>query len=173
MRISILNETVALVWCLPPRKTFKLPLGKSIKHVQYLKETVQLYEARLNSWYEEGCKIPPFKSGSHLQFRSPSNLRLPRSPVQLLNIMVCGRFEPPFFGQLSTIMVTPLHFPNPPFLARLFRNYRLNEILNKNKNNLTWQSYFFIFKRLKNKFKCFFFMNITFISNTRLRSNPN
>ena len=79
MLFRILGETVVALWCLSPRRTFKLPLGKSIKHVQDLKETIQLYEARLNSWYEEGCEIPPFKSGPLLQFRSPSNLRLPRS----------------------------------------------------------------------------------------------
>ena len=26
--------------------------------MQGLKETIQLYEARLNAWYEEGCEVP-------------------------------------------------------------------------------------------------------------------
>ena len=32
-----------------------------------LKETIQLYEARLNAWYEEGCEVPPCKSGAPIK----------------------------------------------------------------------------------------------------------
>ena len=56
--MGILDVTVVPLWCLSPRCIFKLPLGKSIKHVQDLKETIQLCQARLNAWYEEGCEVP-------------------------------------------------------------------------------------------------------------------
>ena len=32
-------------------------------------------------------------------------------------------------------------FPNPPLLANLFQQYRLNEIPDKQKTKLMWQSY--------------------------------
>ena len=61
--MGILDVTVVPFWCLLPRCVFKLPLRKSNKQVQDLKENFQLYEARLNAWYEEGCEVAPFKSG--------------------------------------------------------------------------------------------------------------
>ena len=42
----------------------------------------------------------------------------------------------------------------------------------KHKNKLMWQSYFFIFRMLKSNVTYFFTSN-TFISNTRLRFDPN
>ena len=56
-----------------------------------------------------------------------------------------------------------------PLLARLFPQYRPNEIPDKYKNKLIWQTYFFIFNRLKNNDSCFF---NTYISNIRLKCNP-
>ena len=61
--MDIFDVTVVPFWCLIPRCVFKLPLRKSNKQVQDLKEIFQLYEARLNAWYEEGCEVAPFKSG--------------------------------------------------------------------------------------------------------------
>ena len=61
-----------------------------------------------------------------------------------------------------------MFFPNPPLLARLFRQCWSNDIQNKNKNKLMWESYFFLFRTLKNNIICFFIIN-TFISNTTLR----
>ena len=46
-------------------------------------------------------------------------------------------------------------FSKPLLLARLFRQYRPNEIPDKHKNKLMWQSYFLIFRRLKNNVTCF------------------
>ena len=94
--MGILGVTVVPFWCLLPRCVFKLPLRKSNKQVQDLKETFQLYEARLNAWYEEGCEVAPFKSG-------PPPIQVPPviqdynapPPFQPLNIIVCRRFEPP------------------------------------------------------------------------------
>ena len=88
----------------------------------------------------------------------PSNLRLPRSPLSAPQYHGVQKvWTPPSLDNLPLLWPSPLHFPNPPFLARLFRHYHINEILNKNKTKLMWQSYFFIFRRLKNKFKCFFY----------------
>ena len=46
---------------------------KALNMCKIKKKTIKLYEARLNSWYEEGCEIPPppFKSGPLLQFSPP------------------------------------------------------------------------------------------------------
>ena len=35
--------------------------------------------------------------------------------------------------------------------------YRPNEIPDKHKNKLMWKNYFFIYRRLKNNFTCFFY----------------
>ena len=69
-------------------------------------------------------------------------------------------------------MAIPLYIfsINPKLLARLFRQYFPNEIMDKHKNKLMRQNYFFIFRRLKNNIKCFF-INSTFKSNTKLRFN--
>ena len=118
-----------------------------------------------------GMWNPPFKSGSLLQFRSPSNVRLPRSLLSAAqNHGVWKVWTPHSLDNSSLLWPSPLYFPNPPFLARLFQHYCLNDILNKNKSKLMWQSYFFIFRRLKNNVICFY--KNTFISNTRLRLNP-
>ena len=47
-------------------------------------------------------------------------------------------------------------FPNHSLLTTLWR-YRPNEIPDKHKNKLTWQSYFFIFRRLENNVTSFFY----------------
>ena len=66
--------------------------------------------------------------------------------------------------------IPPFHlFSKLPLLPRLFPQYRPNEIPDKYKNKLIWQSYFFIFNRLKNNDSCFF---NTYISNIRLKCNP-
>ena len=114
---------------------------------------------------------PPFKSG----FPSNSGLQAsPLSPPFSLSISQCGEGlsissidTPPLYGHPSPFYI----FPNPLLLARLFRQYCPNEIPDKHKNKLMWQSYFFIFRRLKNNVKRSF-INNTFISNTRLRFNP-
>ena len=62
--MDILDVMVVPFWCLLPRRVFKLPLRKRNKQVHDLKETFQLYEAKLNAWYEEGCEVVPFKSGA-------------------------------------------------------------------------------------------------------------
>ena len=75
--------------------------------MQILKETFQLYEARLNAWYEEGCEVAPFKSGLPSNSGAPSNSGLQCPPFQPLNNVVCRRFEPAprtFFKQLPPIM---------------------------------------------------------------------
>ena len=56
-----------------------------------------------------------------------------------------------------TIPLPFLFFLNSLLLARLFQQYNPNEILDKYKNKLMWQSYFFIFKRLKNNVIYMFF----------------
>ena len=50
-----------------------------------------------------------------------------------------------------------LFFPSPPLLATLFLQYRPNEISGKHSNKLIAQSYFFIFRGLKNNVTCFFY----------------
>ena len=126
--------TIVPLWCFSPRWIFKLTLGKSIKHVPDLQETIQLYEARLNAWYEKGHEVPCFKSGPL------SNLGLKGPPFQPLNIIVCRRFEPSFFRQLPLLWPSLLFryiFSKPLTLARLWQ-YHPNEIQNKNKNKLRW-----------------------------------
>ena len=66
-------------------------------------------------------------------------------------------WNPPFisplpYGHLPVF----IFFPKPPFFARLFQQYCPNEIRDRHKSKLTWQSYLFIFKRLKNNVTCFF-----------------
>ena len=51
-------------------------------------------------------------------------------------------------------------------MERLLPHYCPNEMQVKNKNKLMWESYFFIFRKLKNNIKYFFIIN-PFISNTR------
>ena len=103
--------TVVPFWCLSHRCIFELPLRTSNKQVQDLKETMQLYEAIFNAWYEEGCAVAPFKSGEPSNLGAPSDSVLQRLPFQLLNIIVCRRFElpPTFFKDL------PLLYPFPLF----------------------------------------------------------
>ena len=115
-----------------------------------------------NSW--------PWKSAAERKllipgFQDPS--------FQLFNIIVCRRFEPPFYRQASHMSIPIfIFFPNPMLLARLFQQYCPNKIPGKNKNKLiNWHSCFFIFRRIKINVK-YFFINNTFISNTRLRFNP-
>ena len=60
--------------------------------MQRLKETIQLYEARLNAWYEEGCEVPPCKSGAPI-----------KSGLQDPPIIVAIRFEPPIFRQVPLL----------------------------------------------------------------------
>ena len=93
--MGILDVTVLPFWCLSPKCIFKLPLRKSYNQVQDLKETIQLYEARLNAWYEEECEVAHFKSGPPSNLGAPSNSGLQRPPYQQLNTIVCRRFEPP------------------------------------------------------------------------------
>ena len=76
-----------------------------------------------------------------------------------LSFIVCRTFEP-------YMAIPPFYlFSEPPLLARLFQQYCPNEILDKHKNKLMWQSYCFIFRRLKNNVTCFFIKKI-------LRFNP-
>ena len=78
---------------------------------------------------------------------SPSNLGPPRIqgskvPPFSLSISVC-RFEHPFNRQApSPIWPFPffIFFPNPPLLAKLFRQYFPNELQDNNKNKLMWES---------------------------------
>ena len=75
--------------------------------------------------------------------------------------IVCRRFEPPpLLLTTSPSMTNPpffIFFPNPPLLARLFRQYHSIEIPDKHKNKLMWQSYFFIFKETKKQRYMLFF----------------
>ena len=67
------------------------------------------------------------------------------------------RFETPHHPP-PHMAISPFYiFSEPPSLARLFRQYRPIEILDKHKNKLIWQSYFFIFRRLKNNVTCYFY----------------
>ena len=79
--------------------------------------------------------------------------------------IVCRRFQPPLPPRFY-IQSPYIPFPNPPLLARLFRQYRPIEIPDKHKNKLMWQSYFFIFRRLKSHICMVFYINSTLVSNT-------
>ena len=106
----ILDVTVVPLWCLSPKYIFKLPLRKSIKQVQDLKETIQLHEARLNAWYEEGCEVPPFKSGPPTNLGAPGNSGLHHplfQPPQYHSLQKVST-PSPFFKQLVHIMANPL-----------------------------------------------------------------
>ena len=48
---------------------------------------------------------------------------------------------------------------SPPLFHKTFPKITPNEIPDKHKNKLMWQSYFFIFRRLKNNVTCFFMNN--------------
>ena len=87
----------------------------------------------------------------------PSNLRLQGAPFQPLNISVQKVGTPrPSYIQPLYMTIPPFYiFPNPTLLARLSRQYRPNETQDKSKNELMRESYFFIFRRLKNNTKCF------------------
>ena len=50
-----------------------------------------------------------------------------------------------------------LFFSKPPTLDKAFSTILPNEIPDKHKSKLVWQSYIFIFKRLKNNVKWFFY----------------
>ena len=63
--------------------------------MQDLKETIQLYEARLNAWYEKGCEVAPFKSSPPSNLGAPSNSGLQHPLFQPLNIIICRKFEAP------------------------------------------------------------------------------
>ena len=84
-------------------------------------------------------------------------------PVELTDDMletniVCRKFEPHLLQTTPPIWPSlPLFifFPNLPLLARLFRQCRTNEILDKHKNKLMWQRCFFIFRRLKTTLHAF------------------
>ena len=76
------------------------------------------------------------------------------------NIIVCkaGGLNtppppPPFLYTTTRLFV---FFLNLLLLAKKNWQYRANEIPDKNKNKLVWQSYFFIFRKLKQNIKCFF-----------------
>ena len=113
---------------------------------------------------------PSFQIGSFLQFRSPLKFRALGSRISASQYQ-CWESLNSLSTDNPSIWPSPffIYFPNSPLLARLFRQYRPNEIQDKNKNKLIWESYVFIFRRLKNNIKCFFIIN-SFISNTRLRS---
>ena len=71
-----------------------------------------------------------------------------------LKYIVWRRFEtPPIWPSSSPF----IFFQNFPLFTRFFGQYHFNEIRDKHKNKLMWQSYFFIFRRLKNNFTCFFY----------------
>ena len=111
-----------------------------------------------HSRYEQGSEVPPFQIRSPL-IQIPPVIQGSKVPPLSFSILQCAEDLNPF----SPFMAIPtVIFPNPPFLARLFRQYRPNEIPDKHKNKLMWQIYFFIFRKLKNNIKCSF-MNKTFI----------
>ena len=97
-----------------------------------------------------------FESGNHSKVQNSFKLFLSLFTVTV--IIVCRSFEPPFYRQ-PPIWPSPLFifFPNTPFLARPFRQYRPNEIPDKHENKIMGQSHFFIFRRLKNNVKCLFY----------------
>ena len=69
-------------------------------------------------------------------------------------VIVCRRFElPHFIDNPPSDIAIPLFvfFPNLSLFARLFRQYRPSELPDKHENKLMWQSYFFIFRKLKNQ----------------------
>ena len=86
--------------------------------------------------------------------------------------IVFRRFEFPFYRQFPHICQNPLFifFPNPAF-GKIFSTNWPNEIPNKHKNKLMWQSDFFIYRRLQNS-TTKLLINNTFIRNTKLRFNP-
>ena len=76
----------------------------------------------------------------------------------ILNMtIVCRRFKHPPSKCNPSVWPSPffVFFLNPSLLVRLFRIYRPNEIPDEGKNKILWQSYFFIFKRLKTMLHAF------------------
>ena len=89
--------------------------------------------------------------------RSLSNFWVSISFDTKHNYIVGRRFEPPFYRQPPLDGQTPfLSFFWNSLLTKLFQQYRPNEIPYK-KNKLMWQSYSFIFRRLKNIVTCMLF----------------
>ena len=110
-----------------------------------------------------GVWDPLFQIRSPIQFRSPpviQNFKVPLSTSQ-------------YHYRQPPIRPSPLFifFPNPPLLLRLSRQCHPDEILDKHKNKIRWQSRFFIFRRLKTTLNAIFMNNTFIISNTRLRFN--
>ena len=87
---------------------------------------------------------PPFNLGP------PSNSVLQGPSFQPLSINLQKVWTSPSINNIPPIWPSLLFifFPNPPLLARLFRQYCPNEIQ---------ESYFSTFRRLKNNIKCFFY----------------
>ena len=92
-------------------------------------------------------------------------------------VIVSRKFKPP------SIDNSPLY--SHPFLSlfgihtfgNIFRQDSPNEIQNKHKNKLKWQSHFFMFRKLQNNVTCFFYMQHFymqhfFICDTSLRFDP-
>ena len=86
--------------------------------------------------------------------------------IFLVFAIVCRRLDPPSMGNRPYGHPLLIFFPNPPLLARFFRQYRPNETLNKHNNKLMWQGYVFIFRTPKNTVTYFLCKKKTFISNT-------
>ena len=96
------------------------------------------------------CDVPPFKSGPFSNLDLPSNSGLQEPPLSASQYWCAESLNPSSIDNppiwLSLLFI---FFPNPQLLARLSRQYRPYEIKDKNKNKLMWESYLFIFERLK------------------------
>ena len=96
-------------------------------------------------WYEEGFEVPHSN-------QVPPVIRGPKVP---LSVSQYHYKQPSIHGHPTPL---PFYiFPKPSLLLRLFQQCHPNEILDKHKNKLMWQSKFFNFRRLKNNVKYFFY----------------
>ena len=103
--------------------------------------------------------------GMKMGLRSPPPIQVPQviqgSKVPLFSISISQSAEglnPPFYRRPPYMAISLFIFSlNPPTLGILFHQYCPNERPGKHKNKLMWQNYFFIFRRLQNNVKCFFY----------------
>ena len=107
---------------------------KIVKMERYKERDKAMKFNSIFTWYEEGSEVPPLKSG-------PPAIQGSEVPPFILSISMCRRFEPPPSID-NPLYVHPTFYilSEPQLLARFFRQYRPNEIQDKDKNKLKWES---------------------------------